>query len=275
MAVDRQENDDMAPLAYTRAGTGEPLVLLHGIGSWRHAWQPVLPALTGQFDVIAVDLPGFGDSEPLPARVEPHPAALAAKVGELLDHLGVAAPHVVGNSLGGWVALELAGVRPVASLTLLSPAGLSRGTTPGYCLFSLRASRWFASRTGRLLSRVVGFRLGRGLVLGQTHGRPFHISADYARAVVRAMGTCPGFDAALRATARQRYRSDTPITAPMTVAFGTRDLLLLPRQSRHLDELPAGTRCVALSGCGHVPMADRPLEVAAVVADSARSGRPA
>ena len=265
----------MAPLAYTRAGTGEPLVLLHGIGSSRRAWQPVLPALTGQFDVIAVDLPGFGDSEPLPAGVEPHPAALAAKVGEFLDQLGVAAPHVVGNSLGGWVALEFAGLRPVASLTLLSPAGLWRGATPRYCLFSLRASRWFASHAGGLLSRLMALRLGRALVLGQTHGRPFHISTDYAREAVRAMGTCPGFDAVLRATAERRYRSGTPITAPVTVAFGSRDLLLLPRQSRHLDELPAGTRRVALPGCGHVPMADRPVEVAAVVAASARSGRPA
>ena len=90
-----------------------------------------MPLLTGHFDVIAVDLPGFGDSETLRAGVEPHPAALAARVGEVPDELGVAVPHIVGNSLGGWVALELAGARPVASLTILSPPPSGTGSTRG------------------------------------------------------------------------------------------------------------------------------------------------
>ena len=61
----------MTTLAFTRSGAGAPLVLLHGIGLSRHSWDPVIPALAGHFDVIAVDLPGFGDSEPLPPEVEP------------------------------------------------------------------------------------------------------------------------------------------------------------------------------------------------------------
>ena len=59
----------MTMLAYTRTGAGAPLILLHGIGSSRHAWDPVLPGLAERFDVIAVDLPGFGDSAPLPPGV--------------------------------------------------------------------------------------------------------------------------------------------------------------------------------------------------------------
>src|ERR1051326_2073791 len=102
----------MPPLAVTRSGTGAPLVLLHGLGSSRRAWDPVLPALTTRFDVIAVDLPGFGDSAPLNERAigersEVSPAALAQSVADLLDDLGISLPHLAGNSLGGWVALEL------------------------------------------------------------------------------------------------------------------------------------------------------------------------
>ena len=97
----------MTDLAFTRSGAGAPLVLLHGIGSSRQAWDPVVP-------VLAVDLPGFGESRPLSPRTEPGPAALAAAVAGLLDELGVTDPHVAGNSLGGWVALELASIRPVA-----------------------------------------------------------------------------------------------------------------------------------------------------------------
>ncbi|HXO25193.1 MAG TPA: alpha/beta fold hydrolase, partial [Streptosporangiaceae bacterium] len=89
----------MTSLAFTRSGTGTPLVLLHGLGSSRRAWDPVVPALADHFDVIAVDLPGFGESAPLPWQDEPSPAALAAAVAGLLDDLGVTAAHLAGNSL--------------------------------------------------------------------------------------------------------------------------------------------------------------------------------
>ncbi|MFI5080604.1 MAG: alpha/beta fold hydrolase [Streptosporangiales bacterium] len=142
----------MTTPAHTRTGAGAPLVLLHGIGSSRRAWDPVIPALAERFDVIAVDLPGFGDSEPLPPEVESRPAALAAAVAGLLDDLGITTPHVAGNSLGGWVALELAGIRPAASLTLLSPAGLWRGSVPLYQRASLRATRWLSQHAAGALS---------------------------------------------------------------------------------------------------------------------------
>ena len=259
----------MTKLAFTRSGTGAPLVLLHGIGLTRHSWDPVIPALAGHFDVIAVDLPGFGDSEPMPPQVEPLPAALAAAVAGLLDELGITAPHVAGNSLGGWVALELAAIHPVASLALLSPAGLWRGRTPLYDRASLRATRWLSQHAGGLLSRLVNYRLGRALVLGQTHGRPFRISPGYARMAIRAMGTSPGFGATMKATASRCYRSGPAIGAPVTVAFGSRDLLLLRHQSRHLGELPPGTRLGTLPGCGHVPMTDNPSAVTALITEAA------
>jgi pimeloyl-ACP methyl ester carboxylesterase len=263
----------MTTLAFTRSGAGEPLVLLHGIGSSRHAWDPVIPALAGHFDVLAVDLPGFGDSGQLPPGAEPGPAALAAAVAALLDDLGITGPHVAGNSLGGWVALELASIRPVASLTLLSPAGLWRGSVPLYSRASLRVTRWLSQHAAGALCRLVGYRLGRALVLGQTVGRPFRVSPGYARAAIRAMGTCPGFDATMRATITG-YRPGPPIGAPVTVAFGSRDHLLL-RPSRQLALLPPGTRRAALPRCGHVPMADDPPAVTALIAASAARGRPA
>jgi pimeloyl-ACP methyl ester carboxylesterase len=101
----------MAALASNRTGAGSPMVLLHPLGSDRGVWDPVVPALAEDFDVLAVDLPGFGDSPPLPADVEPSPAALAQAVAGLLDELGIERPAVVGNSVGGWVALELAARR--------------------------------------------------------------------------------------------------------------------------------------------------------------------
>jgi pimeloyl-ACP methyl ester carboxylesterase len=260
----------MTQLAFTRCGGGEPLVLLHALGLSRRTWDDLVPELALHFDVVAVDLPGFGDSRPLPADIEPTPAALAAAVAGLLDELGVAAPHVVGNSLGGWVALELATISPVTSLTLLSPAGLWRSRTPRYPLASLHASRWLARHAAGVLSRLVGSRPGRALVLGQTHGRPARLTAEYARSTIHSLGTCPGFDAVLGATAARHADGFTGLDMPVTVAFGTRDRLLLPGRSRRLDQLPPQTRVARLPRCGHVPIADDRDAVTALIVRSAQ-----
>jgi pimeloyl-ACP methyl ester carboxylesterase len=261
----------MTALSFTRQGSGEPLLLLHALGASRRAWAPVLPALAARFDVLAVDLPGFGGSPPLPPGEEPSPAALARVVADLLSDLGADAPHVVGNSLGGWVALEFAGIRRVASLTLLAPAGLWRRRPPLYDRVSLRTSRRLARSAPAVLSRLVGHPLGRVLVLGQSHGRPTRMTAEQARAVVHDLGTCPGFDATLTATLWRHYISHGPLGAPVTVTFGSRDLILLPWQSRHLDELPPDMRVTTLPRCGHFPMADDPgAVVAEILASTAR-----
>jgi pimeloyl-ACP methyl ester carboxylesterase len=96
-----------ARLAYDRTGRGEPLVLLHGQGFSRRCWDPIVDTLAAQRDVIAVDLPGHGDSPRQPKGTGSAPHDLAVAVAELLDELGLSTAHAAGNSSGGWVALEL------------------------------------------------------------------------------------------------------------------------------------------------------------------------
>jgi pimeloyl-ACP methyl ester carboxylesterase len=79
------------------------------------------------------------------------------------------------------------------------------------------------------------------------------------------MRTARGFDAALAATVHRHYSAGRALGAPVTVSFGSRDLLLLPRQSRHLEQLPPGTRTAALPGCGHVAMLDCPAAVVSLI----------
>jgi pimeloyl-ACP methyl ester carboxylesterase len=265
----------MSRLAFTRTGAGPTLILLHALGLSRHSWDPVVPALSKHFDVIAVDLPGCGDSPMMPPDVEPRPAALAAAVAGLLDELHIEAPHIAGNSLGGWVALELAGIHKMASLTLLSPAGLWRHSTPLYCLISLRATRWLCRHAARLLGHLVNHRLGRVLVLGQSHGRAASLSPDYAHATIRTMAACPGFDSVLSATAKRHYVAEPPVEVPVTIAFGSRDLVLLSNNARYLGELPPGTSVRPLPGCGHIPMTDDPNAVAALISSAVLSDKDA
>jgi pimeloyl-ACP methyl ester carboxylesterase len=255
----------MTTLALTRAGAGEPLVLLHGLGSSRAAWEPILPILSRRFDVFAFDLPGFGESDRLPEGTEPTPAALAAAVAATLHELDIIAPHIVGNSLGGWVALELAATECMSSLTLLSPAGLWLANTPLYCRISLRATRLLARFLGPGLRAIVRTRIGRLMVFALTNGHPTRMSPAQARTAITAIGKARGFRPTLRATLPRRYEASSPIHTPVTVCFGGRDRILPKRKARHLDELPAHTTTADLPGAGHVPMSDEPAAVALVI----------
>jgi pimeloyl-ACP methyl ester carboxylesterase len=147
---------------------------------------------------------------------------------------------------------------------LLSPAGLWPRSTPLYNRLSLRATRWLARHWSKPLTRFVTHSFGRVLLLRQTLGRPSRISSDLARTMVWDMATSPGFDATLDATLDRHYQAGSALDVPITVAFGSRDLLLR-RRSRHVEQLPPGARVEILRGCGHVPMSDDPPAVVALI----------
>src|SRR4051794_17142717 len=127
-----------------RAGSGEPLVLIHGIGHTWRGWKPMLPLLERRFDVLAVDMPGFGHSDPLPPGVDSTPEALADAVEDEMGRAGFDRAHIAGNSLGGWVALELARRGRAETVTALSPAGLQHARERDWGVAILRAERWLA-----------------------------------------------------------------------------------------------------------------------------------
>ena len=113
-------------LHHHREGEGQPLALLHGIGSRWQMWRPVLPALAAEHDVVALDLPGFGASPMPPAGTPAGVDSLCALVADFLDELGLDRPHLAGNSLGGLIALELARRGRARSVCAISrPASLT------------------------------------------------------------------------------------------------------------------------------------------------------
>ena len=106
-----------------RGGAGTPLLLLHGVGAIWRAWSPVLPYLESHHDVIVPTLAGHGGGPPLDPQVAPSVQALADALEEELDKLGLQKVHIAGNSLGGWLGMELARRGRARSLVLFSPAG--------------------------------------------------------------------------------------------------------------------------------------------------------
>jgi pimeloyl-ACP methyl ester carboxylesterase len=243
-------------LGYDRRGAGEPLVLIHPLGGDRHVWTPVLDWLAAERDVVAVDLPGFGSSAPLSNGAVPHPAALASVVSDFARALGIERPHVAGNSLGGWVALELALSGAARSVTTIAAAGLWSGP--------LRPRRPVAHRLARaltpLLPLLLGTRAGRRLALMTTVAHPDRVPRAEALRLVRAYGAAPGFADVSRAMRAGRFEGLERIRVPVTLAWADHDRIV--SRPKHL---PQSVHSELLKGCGHVPMWDDPEQVAGLL----------
>jgi pimeloyl-ACP methyl ester carboxylesterase len=265
--VARQRMSANGAIHYERSGQGEPLLLLHGIGSSLRIWDPVLPMLTSRYDVIAVDLPGHGDS-PVLNDDTPDAAGFARALADFMDELGIETAHLAGNSLGGWTALELAKLGRARSVVALSPAGLWRRRAPGYDIVLFRVSRWLARTLLPVAPTVLASSIGRTLFLAHLIGRPWRLPPSAALEAVRTFVQAPGFEPTFRATTRESFADGRQIDVPVTVAWGGRDRVLLPRLARFRDELPPRTRWLTLPGCGHVPTYDD----AALVARTILSG---
>jgi pimeloyl-ACP methyl ester carboxylesterase len=249
-------------LAHTRTGSGKPVVLIHGVGSFAQAWKPVIDAMRGERDVIALDLPGFGASPTLPIGVVPDARALAGAVADFLSELGIERPVVGGNSLGGWVALELARRGRARAVVGVSPAGFATPLESKAARAQLRAAWRSAQRTPALTEQLLRRPRGRVLALGNIVGRPERTPPAEAIAATRNLAASPGFDGTVNVIAKDRLTDGDEIDAPVTLVWGTRDMILFPWQAkRALRELPRA-RLVPLQGAGHVPMWDEPEAIA-------------
>src|SRR3954454_21593821 len=164
-------------LHHVRRGSGEPLVLLHPLGGSMVVWEPLLDGLAAERDVIALDMPGFGASPPLANGADPTPQGLAAGGGAFRDSLDVGQAHLVGNSLGAWVAIELARAGRARSVSGLAPAVFwSRPLGPRTGLEPRTLAR-IALPLLPILSRSAR---GRRLALGGAVARPERVPAEAA-----------------------------------------------------------------------------------------------
>jgi len=260
-------------LTQHRGGHGRPLVLLHGLGlTWR-SWKPVLGALEARHDAIALDLPGFGASAPLERGVRPTPRALADAVAAELDRLGLEAPIVVGNSLGGWLALELARRGRARSVVALAPSGLELPPERAFVISLNEGMRLRAKAAARVAGALASNALSRAAVLGPMRSRPWRVPRRDAVAEIRDFGRCPGFQPTLRWTTGTRTAAGLrDIDVPARICTGTRDVMLGAFTAPRFAESIPQADLVVLRGCGHVPMNDDPAAVAqAIVAVTARA----
>lgn len=242
-------------IAYTRTGSGPVLLLLHPLGADREVWTPVIDRLADRRELIAVDLPGFGVSPPL-RDVTPTAAALADAIAGLITTLGLEHPHVAGNSLGGWVALELGLSGAVASTTAIAPAGLWANPLVPKPSLAHRLAKTFRPMIGT----IAASSRGRRLLLAGAVAHPERVPPAESAHLVRAYADAPGFVAVNTAMRAGTFTGLAAIEGPVTLVWPEHDgLVKRPRR------LPSNVRNVALPDAGHIPFWDAPDAVAEIL----------
>jgi pimeloyl-ACP methyl ester carboxylesterase len=254
-----------------RAGAGAPLVLIHGLGADWRSWRPVLGALEAEHDVIAVDLPGHGASPRLPGG-RPTIGRIAAAIAEDLGELGVEFAHIVGNSVGGRVAVELAVRGRASTLVAISPSGFELPAERAWVFWADQGMRLRARSGAPLRRRIGAHAVTRSLALVGPHVRPWRLSPDDAAHEI----ACFAGTRAYQSTLLWGGMLDVPrglrgIECRSRIAFGTADVLLGALTAPRFAATIPRAELVPLWGCGHAPMADDPELVARTILDVTRS----
>lgn len=246
----------------------EPLLLVHGIGASSRCWEPILPALEARYEVLNIDLPGHFLGPALAKGVKPNVKAMADAAEAALDAAGWQTAHVVGNSLGGWIALELGARGRARTVTALAPGG-------GWNRWSraeLRVLPFFIVQ--RTLSRIgmpirhwlMKSPMRRKAALREVIEHGNRISPDLAAHFVEAFVRCGIFWRIIFSEVTSKLMKSAPVACPVTVIWGNKDAVLPLRVSadRWQRDLPNAKWHIWL-GVGHMPMVDEPERTVEVI----------
>ena len=245
---------DLPVLAFDRMGFGDPLLLLHGFGSTRQDFAAVVPRLAQDFEVLAVDLPGHGGSPMLSAV--PTVKALADTVADDLDAHGLGRVHVLGNSLGGRIALELARRGRALSVVALAPSGLAYPPERALLGGLMGATRIAAAWTRPLMGVAATSTLGRVGLLSGLRARPWEASEAEALTMRGGFADASGFWSMLwTALLLDVPEGLADIDCPVVLAQGTADLVGAGQTPRYLPFI-ADAEFHLLPGAGHAAHGD-------------------
>jgi pimeloyl-ACP methyl ester carboxylesterase len=265
-------------IRYADIGSGPAVVLIHGQGGCWQWWLRVIPTIAGHGRIIAVDLAGFGESEPIAANQDVFGEQVSTIVA-LLDHLGLAKSMIVGHSMGGLVSLQVASDFPrrVSGLLLVDAGGAN--ISPDRLRWILAVLRIFnALFSIPWVPRVVAQTPPlRALFFAAGVHKWRTLSEPLARAILPRMAA-PGFVQSLEAAAAAvNHVRPQDITCPCLVVWGARDRILPASTGRTLaSKIPDGP-FVALEAVGHCPMIETPDQFAGLLTDFLRdplNGRP-
>lgn len=243
-------------MTHTRTGnsSGTPLMLVHGFPLDHTIWEPMLPFLTGTFDVILPDLPGFGGSD-LPAEA-PTVESYAACLAGLLDALKIKQVLLVGHSMGGYVALTFARLHPERLLGLGLVASQALADTPERAAGRHQTAEQVATQGVKVVAEAMSPKLS---------ANPAHAPALNALILrQKPEGVIAGLK--LMAARPDATPALPAFGFPVALVHGQADALISPERAREIAAAVKGARLVELPGIGHMPMLEAPQLAAQALA---------
>lgn len=259
-------------LHHTRTGRGKPLLLVHGLGGTSHSWDTILPALAQVREVIAVDLPGHGQS---PEEADSGTFdGLARSLDNWLGAENLTGIDMVGSSMGARLVLEMARRGQAGAVVALDPGGFWQGWERGFFRTTITASIALVRALRPALPAITGNIAGRTALMVQLSARPWALDPAFVSHELRRLADTPTIDSLVKdlATgANQQGSANTP--APVVIGWGRKDRLCLPQQAnRAMAAFPHATMHW-FERSGHFPMWDQPQETVKVILDATdRSG---
>jgi pimeloyl-ACP methyl ester carboxylesterase len=255
-----------------RRGKGKPLLLIHGLGgSWR-SWNTILDALAAEREVIAVDLPGFGETSPLPGEVSIR--TLADAVTAYLRAHNLTGIDAVGSSMGARLVLELArrgGV--LGAVVSLNPGGFWRGWERHVFFASIYASIRLVRLLQPAMPLITTNDLRRSLLLAQFSAHPWTLSPQVTLDEMRSYAASPSFDELLYQLAYGETQQGAPrgsMKQPMVIGWGRQDHVCFPNQANRAMRLFPDARLHWFRRCGHFPHWDVPGQAVRLILESTK-----
>lgn len=259
-------------LQHARAGHGKPLLLVHGLGGTRHSWDPILPALAQAREVIAMDLPGHGQT---PEEVDSGTFdGLARSLDDWLSEQGLVNVDMVGSSMGARLVLEMARRGRSGAVVALDPGGFWQGWERTFFRSTLAASIRLVRALRPAIPVITRNIAGRTALMAQLSAKPWALDPAVIARELQSFVSTRTFDALVKDLAdgpMQRGPSGT--AAPVVIGWGRKDRLCLPRQAARAKAAFPGATLHWFDDSGHFPMWDQPQQTVRMILEATgRSG---
>ncbi len=254
---------------HVRRGAGRPLLLIHGLGGEWRSWSTVLDALAAQREVIAVDLPGFGETPPLPGEVSI--ATLSDAVTSFIEAQGLGGVDMVGSSMGARLVLELARRGVGGAVVSLDPGGFWQGWERTFFATSIGVSIQLVRLLQPVMPLICNTAVGRTILFPQFSPRPWALRGGTTLTEMRAYARARSFDPLLHSLAHGPEQQGMPAgTArrPIVIGWGRQDRVCFPSQApRAMAKFP-DARLHWFEECGHFPHWDQPAETVRLILEA-------
>ncbi|WP_231975777.1 alpha/beta fold hydrolase [Mycobacterium sp. E2462] len=253
-------------MEFVRRGAGTPLLLIHGLGSSWPTWDLVAPTLAARREVIAVDLPGFGSSAPLPGEVSI--ASLTDAVETFIAHHGLGEVDVVGSSMGARMVLEMARRGHAGTVVALDPGGFWTDRQVRVFGATVGASIALVRRIQPVVPALTRTAAGRTALLVQFSAKPWRLPPRLVLEELRSFGRASSLDAALRALVhgpKQLGAAAGSLNGKVVIGWGRNDRVTTPSQAMRAWEAFPDARLHWFDECGHFPHWDQPEAAARLI----------